>query len=310
MSGAEVGTYVRLLCRQWVEGSIPSDPRKLARLASEDYEVFLKIWETVSECFEPGDDGRLRNPRLEAQRRELNSFKAGQSERGKIGAALRWSRSRNGHPDTGAISLPSPKHGGHNVGAVAPLSPKHGDPSGGAIVLPLAKDSKANGVAIVSPLANYSSSSSTSSSIPETNVSGTLANASGAEDGAENRPWKLGSWLFGQAQAMKLVDEKDHDRVVRRNLADAKALLAKYPDDEIRTRANRMLKAIASGDLTKLPPTCHSLLTAWDYACVGPPLESRSLASSARSGSKPAPTREFFGSFSHDSAGPTPLARS
>lgn len=65
MTGQEVGIYIRLLCYQWVNESLPSDPKRLSSIAID----LLDVWQDISYKFVEGDDGRLRNPRLEETRR-------------------------------------------------------------------------------------------------------------------------------------------------------------------------------------------------------------------------------------------------
>jgi uncharacterized protein YdaU (DUF1376 family) len=86
-SAEEVGVYVRLLATQWINGSINSEPERL--IISGGPEV-LKAWPTVCTKFKKGDDGRLRNNKLEEIREEKNFFLKKQSENGKKGAEARW----------------------------------------------------------------------------------------------------------------------------------------------------------------------------------------------------------------------------
>lgn len=87
LSLAEQGLYWRLLCHQWLEGSIPADPRLVAKIVGEDV---TELWRAVSQFFAARDDGRLINRKLEAVRDSQDEFLRGQSEAGKRGAAVRW----------------------------------------------------------------------------------------------------------------------------------------------------------------------------------------------------------------------------
>ncbi len=66
------GIYRHLLDRQWIEGSIPADPDRLAASLKMDPMFFRKVWDLVGTKFTPGwgMDGRLVNEKLAKQREE------------------------------------------------------------------------------------------------------------------------------------------------------------------------------------------------------------------------------------------------
>ena len=64
MSDTEQIRYLRLLCFQWLRGGLPSDEKALARLAQG------RVSPAVLAKFSLGEDGLLRNARLEAVRSE------------------------------------------------------------------------------------------------------------------------------------------------------------------------------------------------------------------------------------------------
>jgi len=71
MSDAAIVCYLDLLCRQWVNGSIPAEPRKIAAILRRPVDHFLaQIWPELSPCFvqHPDDSEKLVNPRLHAER--------------------------------------------------------------------------------------------------------------------------------------------------------------------------------------------------------------------------------------------------
>jgi len=78
-----VGIYIKLLCRQWIEGSLPSCVGDLARLTGEDEDSFCNLWDLLEHKFPAGDDGRLRNPRLAAERAKAESIYERKSQGGK-----------------------------------------------------------------------------------------------------------------------------------------------------------------------------------------------------------------------------------
>jgi uncharacterized protein YdaU (DUF1376 family) len=68
MNAAERGVYTSALCWQWGEGSIPDDPDALAPLIRLKASDVKRAWPVVRSCFSVRDDGRLVQPRLEAER--------------------------------------------------------------------------------------------------------------------------------------------------------------------------------------------------------------------------------------------------
>tara|TARA_R100000808_G_scaffold21732_1_gene46998 strand:+ start:1359 stop:2417 length:1059 start_codon:yes stop_codon:yes gene_type:complete len=84
-----VGIYIKLLCRQWIEGSLPSCTGSLSRLSGEDEDSFVYLWELLSHKFPEGEDGRLRNPRLAAERDKAESIHSRKSQGGKTRKAQR-----------------------------------------------------------------------------------------------------------------------------------------------------------------------------------------------------------------------------
>ena len=89
MSQEEVGAYIRLLCHQWGKGSVPDDKARLQRIAGG------RVSDAVMAKFPKGQDGLLRNPRLEAVRAERDQYSAKQAGRAKTG----WETRRRHMPD-------------------------------------------------------------------------------------------------------------------------------------------------------------------------------------------------------------------
>ncbi len=87
-----VGAYIILLCHQWNEGSIPSDPAMLARICRTTVERIEKIWPQVAVKFAPVRHvkNRLVNPKLETIRAEKMRFSHNQSKFGHRGAQKKW----------------------------------------------------------------------------------------------------------------------------------------------------------------------------------------------------------------------------
>lgn len=68
MSLAEYGAYMRLLQRQWIEGSVPVDMARLARLLRVTIDEMESIWPVLAPKFAEDGRGRLKNHRLDQER--------------------------------------------------------------------------------------------------------------------------------------------------------------------------------------------------------------------------------------------------
>ena len=88
MTNEQVGVYVRLLCHEWIHGSIPAEIPALAGLARTSVEHMEAIWEGVALCF-TSRNGRLINKRLEDERVKANRRLAGTRKGGKESARRR-----------------------------------------------------------------------------------------------------------------------------------------------------------------------------------------------------------------------------
>lgn len=101
MTGDQVCAYLRLMCRQWAEGSIPADPRRIAAILTGGVRVFTaedvvgdgtldspgesSIWEALAPCFVATEDGRLENPRVADERVKWLAKRESYRQRGKLG---------------------------------------------------------------------------------------------------------------------------------------------------------------------------------------------------------------------------------
>lgn len=83
MAPEEVGAYIRLLCYQWNRGSIPVDPSVQARLTGGCVSA------AVLAKFSVGDDGQLKNQRLEVERSKRGKFLEDQKRKGLLSAEKR-----------------------------------------------------------------------------------------------------------------------------------------------------------------------------------------------------------------------------
>ena len=85
-----VGIYVRLLCFQWNNGSIPSDENELARIAGVDADAMRTHMRTVVLKFMQDECGGLKNARLEREREHKLSV----IEKSKAAADSRWAKEK------------------------------------------------------------------------------------------------------------------------------------------------------------------------------------------------------------------------
>jgi uncharacterized protein YdaU (DUF1376 family) len=91
MDNRQFGIYCKLLFHEWIEGSIPADPQKLARIVGEESQAFLEIWPGISQAFSTESQafGRLANRRIEDIRKSLIERHKAFSEAGKLGGRPR-----------------------------------------------------------------------------------------------------------------------------------------------------------------------------------------------------------------------------
>jgi len=98
MSHEERGLYVLALCIQWGQGSLAHDD--IERLGNGMAQPSLS---KVKAKFELGEDGRLRQHRMEKERLKQAAYRAERSESGKKGAKSKWA---NGSANGSAIKEP------------------------------------------------------------------------------------------------------------------------------------------------------------------------------------------------------------
>jgi len=86
----EIGIYQRLLLTEWVNGGLPNDEVRLARIAGCSLKKFQKGWRIIKFKFTQNGDNLLVNKRLENVREQQAKYKELQSEKGKLSAEKRW----------------------------------------------------------------------------------------------------------------------------------------------------------------------------------------------------------------------------
>ena len=84
MSHAERGLYIQALCLQWTQGAIERDDLEALAGSVPVAKVAAK--------FAVGDDGKLRNARLESERQKQADYRQIQANKGKASAKARLNR--------------------------------------------------------------------------------------------------------------------------------------------------------------------------------------------------------------------------
>lgn len=110
LSACEVGAYLRLLCASWSTGGLPDDDARLARLAGMTPDEWARAALMVRPFWTKGDDGLLRQGRLERERERTARVSEKRRSAGAAGAAARWQAEGNadGKPMANATPEPSP----------------------------------------------------------------------------------------------------------------------------------------------------------------------------------------------------------
>ena len=101
----EVGAYTRLLMSEWVNGDLPSDPKRLARIAGLDLKRFQKVYPQLMRKFQNNGNDRLINIRLEETRLKQSKYREKQSLR----ASSRWAK-RNAVEDAAIDAVAEATH--------------------------------------------------------------------------------------------------------------------------------------------------------------------------------------------------------
>jgi uncharacterized protein YdaU (DUF1376 family) len=86
---AERGAYTDLLFYSWLNGPLPHEPERLARLVGVTPQEFADVWPTVRSKFEATAQG-LINHRLERERRRSFDLRSKNSEKAAGAARARW----------------------------------------------------------------------------------------------------------------------------------------------------------------------------------------------------------------------------
>lgn len=120
MSNREFGSYWKLICHNWTEGSIPEEMDKLALIVNEDVRDFETMWPKMAQKFRKKGT-RLTNSRVEKERKKQKNFSNKMSE-----SALKlW----NGKNQAKSKNLIPPSKGRHSQGNAKAMHAEHSSSS-------------------------------------------------------------------------------------------------------------------------------------------------------------------------------------
>jgi len=96
MEAEAVGIYIRLLCYQWSNGSIPDDEPTLCKIAGVDADAMRTHMRSVMRKLCVGNAGELYNERMEIERAKKLEI----IEKAKRSAEQRWTKEKKGKTET------------------------------------------------------------------------------------------------------------------------------------------------------------------------------------------------------------------
>lgn len=100
MSMCEVGLYVLCLNHCWVNGSLPDDLRKIAKIVGQPFTQIKKSWPAVSKCFTKNESGGFINPKQEKERKWAQERR----DKSKDAVELREEQRCNPNPQNTVLS--------------------------------------------------------------------------------------------------------------------------------------------------------------------------------------------------------------
>ena len=90
MSTLELGICLRLLCRQWLDGSIPDDLRVLSRLCRVKESVMKDAWPALNVFFPQIEEGKRANRFMWVERESVTAELEKKRDEGTKAARKRW----------------------------------------------------------------------------------------------------------------------------------------------------------------------------------------------------------------------------
>ena len=100
----EIGVFIMLLCKDWMEDGFEHDPRRLARYCHVSPDKFKKVWMRVRTHFVELPNGRFTDPYLENQRELRRLWHEKSSQGGKTSAANK--KEKGGSTTVGSVVEP------------------------------------------------------------------------------------------------------------------------------------------------------------------------------------------------------------
>ena len=113
MSATELGAAIRLLCRQWIDGSLPDDLRTLARLSRLDDIEMAEAWVVLQRFFPEVEPGKRANRFMWIKRETVIAELERKSDDFTRLARKRWDATRNaahsagGNAERNAARIPA-----------------------------------------------------------------------------------------------------------------------------------------------------------------------------------------------------------
>jgi len=111
MTTLELGACFRLMCRQWIDGSIPDDNRLLARLCRLDADEMDQAWVTLAPFFPTIEAGKRANRFMWLEREKVIADLERKSDEGTRAARKRWDETKkiNRTPNAPPNGSPMPE---------------------------------------------------------------------------------------------------------------------------------------------------------------------------------------------------------
>lgn len=100
----EIGVYLRLLMSEWINGHLPNDFQKLAKIARISPKKFSNLFQNIQHKFTLNGNGFLINKKMEEVRTQVNNYVELKKKAGKKGAKIRWGNDNTTNGD--AIAQP------------------------------------------------------------------------------------------------------------------------------------------------------------------------------------------------------------
>jgi uncharacterized protein YdaU (DUF1376 family) len=99
MTLAERGAYTDLLWFAWDMGTLPNDPKRLARMLGVDADEFSEVWPAIQSKFVLTETGGIENKRLERERRysvEMRKKALARAQSGGKATKEKWEKDPEG----------------------------------------------------------------------------------------------------------------------------------------------------------------------------------------------------------------------